>query len=297
MRRRPAPQPRGIPRWSALAGSPGAWPSLVVWAGTLAATIVLTIRTAYLPMHVGLISMVVLLAATSVVTECAAPWAMTPEGLSFARAVRTGGSLVLALLTLGVVLGFRSDDGNVVDRASTGVPVATVTIALYLLGFAALTSAAPGDRWALLRGAGIGVTAVPVWLVIATAGGAPLPLLSNGAFGVLAVAGAAAAAWGAGRGAALRVVLCTGVVGSLAVYAAARAAFAIGPAAWIPPDSAALTPAARLAQSRAEAADNYLPVLALGALAAIVVVAVTLRQGRGVRLAAPRPGHAAAPVA
>jgi hypothetical protein len=58
---------------------------------------------------------------------------------------------------------------------------------------------------------------------------------------------------------------------------------AFGPADWVPSDSAALTPAARLAQSRGEAGESYLVLLLVGAVAALALTVSALRRRRSLR--------------
>jgi TRAP-type C4-dicarboxylate transport system permease small subunit len=82
---------------------------------------------------------------------------------------------------------------------------------------------------------------------------------------------------------AVHTALCTALVGALCLFVFANVALAYGPAAWVPPNSAALTAAARLEQSRGEDGDTYLWVLLFGVLAAtaILVNAIPWRRNAG----------------
>ena len=257
----------------------GAAVSLGVLLGIVIATVLLTAGTAYLPMHIGLIAMVSVLGALYLVGDRAVFFDVGATGSRLAAAVRASGALALAWVALDIVLSFRSGDGNVVDRASTGVPIVTVLLALYLVGFMSQTSHALADRWVLIRGVGFGVTSALVWLVMVLAR-ASLPLSSRSAAAILAVAIVAAAVVGAPRGKAVSAALSTGLVGALSIFVAAHLVLTYSPPGWIPSDTAALTPAARLAQSRAEAGDGYLQLFLVGVLAAIAVLVRAFRSDR-----------------
>lgn len=244
--------------------------ALGVTISLVSATVVLTARTAYAPMHFALIAMVCILGAVYLIGDRST--LLTDATRSrLGGGVRAGGALALAWLAEGIVLSFRSGDGNVVDRASTGVPIFTVLIALYLLGFMSLTSPTVADTWMLVRGVGLGLAAAVLWLVTALAR-LPLPLSSGSAFAILVVAAVVAACIGAARGAALITAACTGLVGALSIFVAIHLALLYGPPSWIPSDTAALTPAARLAQSRVEAGESYLLVFLVGVVSAIILI-------------------------
>lgn len=99
---------------------------------------------------------------------------------------------------------------------------------------------------------------------------------------------------GASRGVAMLTALCTGLVGALSIFVLVHLALAYGPAGWVPSDTAALTPAARLAQSRVEAGESYLYVVLVGVPAAIAILAGAIRNHRSSRLS-PGRSPAAAP--
>ena len=241
------------------------------------ATVLLTVRTAYPPMHTGLIAMMAVLGVLYVAGDrLVAPCA---TGSRLSAAVRAGGALALASVGLGIVMTERSGDGNVADRAGTGLPIFTVLIAVYLLGFLAMTSRALADTWVLVHGIGLGVTAAVLWLVMAL-DRPPLPLSSGSAFAVLTVAILVAAMTGAPRGAAVLTALCTSVIGTLSIFILAQLALEYGPPGWVPADSAAFTQAARLAQSRVEAGEPYLQIVLVGALAALGILTSALRCHR-----------------
>jgi hypothetical protein len=107
------------------------------------------------------------------------------------------------------------------------------------------------------------------------------------AVGVLALAVLVAAGIGARRGVALLAALGTVLVGALSLFVLTHLALAFGPAGWVPSDSAALTPAARLAQSRTEAGEGYLGLILVGVLAAIALLAMAFRERRDAQIEVP----------
>ena len=157
--------------------APGALAAVVVPGAFVLATILLTARTAYLPLRLVLVAMAAVLAAVYLCGDRAALFAPGPTRSRVAGVVRAGGALTLAWLSFGLVLGMRSGNGDVVDRATAGVPIMTVVIGLYLLGFLALTSPALADRRVLTRGVGLGIVAATAWLAMALTH-PPLPLSS-----------------------------------------------------------------------------------------------------------------------
>jgi hypothetical protein len=275
------PERRRFTRGCALAivrrADPVPLASFAVLIAIVLATVVLTAETAYQPLHFGLIAMTFLLGLIYLTGGRVALLAPPPARSRLAGAVRAGGALTLGSLALGIVLSDRSGDGNVVDRATSGVPIFTVLIALYLVGFMALTSRALTDTLVLVRGVSLGLGAAAIWLVFVLAR-PPLPLTSRSAFAVLAIAILAAAVVGALNEAALLTALCTTLVGALSMFVVATLALAFGPASWVPSDTAALTPAARLAQSRVEARESYLQLILIGALAALAIAVVAYRH-------------------
>lgn len=274
----------------AILSRPGAGPlaSLLVPVGVVLATVLLTVDTAYLPLRFGLIAMSLLLSVLYLAGDRAAFFAPPRARSQLAAAVRASGALTLAGLALGIVASDRSGDGNVVDRATTGVPVFTVLIALYLVGFMSLTSRALADARMLLQGVSIGLTAAVTWLAFVTAQ-PPLPLSSRSALAVLAIAIVVAAVVGAAHEAALLTALSSVLVGALAIFVVAHVALAYGPASWVPSDTAALTPAARLAQSRVEAVEGYLQVILIGVIAALAISVIAFRSHQGPRLSSRQP--------
>ncbi len=152
----------------------GALGALLVPVGFVVATVRLTAGTAYLPLHLVLIAMVIVLAALYLCGDRVELFVPRRTGSHVAGAVRVGGALTLGWLALGIVLSHRSGDGNVVDRASTGVPIFTVLLGLCLVGFLALTSPALADNRVLTRGVGLGVLAAVAWLATALAA-LPIP--------------------------------------------------------------------------------------------------------------------------
>jgi hypothetical protein len=264
----------------------GSLASLAAPVGIVLATVLLTKETAYQPLRFGLIAMTLFLSLLYLAGDRAAFFAPLVGRSQLASAVRVGGALMLGSLTLGIVLSDRSGDGYVMDRATTGVPIFTVLIALYLVGFMSLTSAALADTKVLVRGVSLGLGAAVSWLAFAIAQ-APLPLSSRSAFVVLAIAILAAALVGAMHEQALLTALCASLVGALSIFVVAHLALAYGPASWVPSDTAALTPAARLAQSRVEAGESYLQLVLIGVIAAISVFAIAYRNHRQSRLSPP----------
>jgi hypothetical protein len=236
--------------------------------------------------------MIVLLSVLYLVGDRSAFFARPRGDSPLPSVVRTGAAVTLGCLALGVVLSDRSGDGNVVDRATAGVPIFTVLVALYLVGFMSLTAPALADTRVLVRGVSLGLTAAATWLAFA-ASQPPVPLSSRSAFGVLAIAILAAAVIGAAHQQAFLTALCTTVVGALSLFFVAHVALAYGPASWIPSDTAALTPAARLAQSRVEAGESYLQVLLIGAIAALFIFAIAYRKHRRSEFSPPQSAKVA----
>jgi hypothetical protein len=250
------------------------------------ATVFLTSETAYLPLRFGLTAMTILLSLLYLAGDRAALFAPHRTGSRLAAAVRAGAAVTLGSLALGIVLSDRSGDGNVVDRATAGVPIFTALIALYLVGFMSLTSPVLADTKVLARGVSFGLAAAMIWLAFATTR-PPLPLSSRSAFVVLAIAMLAAAITSAGYE-ALLTTLCATLVGALALFVVAHVALAYGPATWVPSDTAALTPAARLAQSRVEAGESYLQLIPIGAIAALFIFVIAYRNHRRPEFSRPQ---------
>jgi hypothetical protein len=268
--------------------------SLALPIGIVLTTVLLTVDTAYLPLRIGLIVMALLISLLYLSGDRATFFAPRTTGSNLAAFVRAGGALALGGLVLGIVLSDRSGDGNVVDRATFGVPIFTVLIALYLAGFMALTSPYLADTRMLAVGTSLGVTAAVVWLAVVLTQ-PPLPLSSRSAVAVLGVAILAGAAIGAVREGAVRTALCTALVGALSIFVLTHLALAYGPASWVPSDTAALTSAARLSQSRVEAGESYLRVIVIGAIAAVVILGCAFRNRRRAQLP-PQRSRIAAPI-
>jgi len=82
------------------------------------------------------------------------------------------------------------------------------------------------------------------------------------------------------------------LVGSLSIFVVVQLALAFGPAGWIPSDTAALTPAARLAQSRVEALESYLSLMLVGVAAAVTILLRAMNRHPWAQ-PAPQPSAAA----
>ncbi len=261
--------------------------SFGIAVGAVLVTVLLTARTHFVPLRIGLIAMVAVLSIVALLGDRATLFAPPLTSARSCAAVRYGAVLALGWVTIGIVISFRSGAGSV-DRASSGVPILTTLIALYLIAFLSLTSRALADSWMLTCGIGLGIAAALLWLILALVH-PPMPATTSAAFAVLSVASLTAAAAGAVRRAAALTALCTAVVGALSIVVLHLAAVTYGPASWVPPNSAALTPAARLVQSRAEAGDNYLGLLLVGALAAIGILASAIRHRRELPVPSTHP--------
>ena len=250
--------------------------SFGIAVGAVLVAVLLTARTHYLPLRIGLIAMVAVLGIVVLVGDRAPLFAPPLTSARSCAAVRYGAVLALGWVTIGIVLSFRSGDGSA-DRASSGVPILTALIALYLIAFLSLTSRALADSWVLTCGIGLGIAAALLWLILALVQ-PPMPVTTSSAFAVLSVAILTAAAAGTVRRAAALTALCAAVVGASSIVVLHLAAVTYGPGSWVPPNSAALTPAGRLVQSRAEAGDTYIGLVLVGACAAIAILATAIRH-------------------
>jgi hypothetical protein len=143
------------------------------------------------------------------------------------------------------------------------------------------------DSKVLVHGVALGLGTAVIWSAFAIAQ-PPLPLSSRSAFAVLAIGVLVATVLGSRHQAALITALCAALVAALAIFVAAHLALAYGPANWVPSDTAALTPAARLAQSRVEAGEGYLQIILIGEIAAAIILAIAYRKQRS-QLSQPRP--------
>ena len=184
--------------------------------------------------------------------------------------VRIAGVVLAGIGAVGTVLGL-AQGGSPAERASTGVPLYTVVLALYLGAFLAVTrrdSELPPR--AMLTGTGLGLLAAALFAVA-------VPVLPAGLIGPAFLLIAAAAA-GAGlltrpaESGALAALLAIATAGQ-ALFFAAAVLYQYGSAAWMPyAGPGPLTLQGQLEQNRAEAIDPYVGPLLLGAVAATVLI-------------------------
>jgi hypothetical protein len=187
--------------------------------------------------------------------------------------VRSVGLLLVAAVTLGTVLDFRSA-GNVVDKASTGVPRLTVMLSLSVVGILALTGrAARASRRDLVVGVACGLLAAAVWAVPLLVG--PVPGSMLWALVVVTVAAAGLLVPDAGLPGRPGRAACAVLVASLLVVATVQGLQRFGSARFVPDLTPAALPADRIAESRIEMTDPYIGLLLLGCLlgAALTVAA------------------------
>jgi len=278
--------------------APRALGYLLLGSAVLAGVVALTSPIGYPPLRRGLVGLVAVLVAGSGLAR--RRWLLGAAGTGrVARLVGAGGYLVVGALALSVVLDMRGPVPNPGETASAGVPIYTLLLTVYLVGFLAVTArrcAATGR--VLATGAGSGVAAALLWLGLVLLA-PPVPADLGLAFAVIATAMTGAGYANAGRrggiGSGWLAALCAATVAAplivLLVWGLARS----GPAGLIPDLApAALAPADALDQSRIEINDPYVGLLALGCLAAAALAAVSVATGR--RAAArPRAVAAAAP--
>jgi hypothetical protein len=201
-----------------------------------------------------------------------------------ARLVRMVGTVLAGVGTAGVALGF-AQGGFPSERASVGVRIYTVVLAVNLAAFLAVTSRTSGlAPRAMLTSVGLGLLAAALFA-------ASVPVLPPGLIG-LALLLIAAAAFGAGwlaRAAESRPVagLLAAVTACQALFFAAAVLYQYGPDAWMPfAGPGPLTPQAQLEQNRAEAIDPYVGPLLLGTLAAGILIGMSLTNRLRTRIEA-----------
>ncbi len=283
-------------RWGFTAGCvrvvatrPAVWRRLgypLLPAGVLAAVLWWTSRIGYTPLHWGVVGLVGLLMTVAWLSRYRAPFGpVRPDAA--ARGVRTVGYLLVGTLAFGVVafLDGRGHDPH--EQAHVGVPIFTVVLTGYLLGFLAVTARrSTATPYALTAGIVTGVAGAALWTGAALAL-PPVPANVGFALVAMVAAMAAAASLTARRGngdlggRAALAALCAGATTALLIVIAVGVISSFGPP-WLIPDlaPAALTRADALAQSRIEIEDPYVAIVFLGWLIAAVQAAasVALRQ-------------------
>jgi hypothetical protein len=246
---------------------------LLLVVAAVVAVGVATSHLAYPSLRHALVAMVVVLSAVSLSGRF--PLGLGPVGKSVAaRLVRMVGTVLAGVGAVGVALGL-AQGGFPSDRASDGVRIYTVVLAVNLAAFLTVTGRGSGllPR-AMLSSVGLGLLAAALFA-------ASVPVLPPGPIG-LAILLIAAAAIGAGRlarHAESRVLagLFAAVTACQAVFFAAAVLYRYGPDAWMPfAGPGPLTPQAQLEQNRVEAIDPYVGLLLLGAIAAGVLVGIAL---------------------
>jgi len=233
--------------------------------GVLAATAELD----YPPLRRALVIVVAVVCAVSLFGRF--PSVLGPVAGSVpARMVRIAGTGLAGLGTVGVVLGF-GQGGDPAERASAGVPIYAVVLAIYFVAFLAATRRESGlGPRAIVTGAALGLLAAALFAVavaVLPPGVVPVAYL-------LVVGAAVGAGWLAGPAdGRLLAGLLAIVTACEAVFFVAVVLFRYGPAAWAPYAGAGpLTPAAQVGQNRAEAVDPYVGLLVVGALVAVTLV-------------------------
>lgn len=271
--------------------SVGATGRVLASAGSIGAVVALTARTGYPPLRVALIAYVVLLVAVA--------WAGRLPALASANRpagwLRLGGVALVGVFATGVVTGLGTG-GNPVDRAAAGVPILAAVSCCYLVAVVVSTAGygrssgygSSGNGWSgLAIGAAAGVLWAAAVLVFP-----PVPTAASAAWLSMLIAAVAAAALALrrtrGPGFAVAPVLAAAATCALVIDVAEGLIATLAPVRFIPllADGAGpLTPAARIAQSRAELGDHYIAVLFVGALTALGLVVATLLSPRA---AAPK---------
>lgn len=203
-----------------------------------------------------------------------------------ARAVRVVGVLVvLALLLLSLL-----------SPGQGSTPVLIVILAVYVFGFVAVTShLAPVPAVAIAIGSltGVAATALVTALFIAHP---PAPSSDGWALALVALTAVVAGAVTARRhnppSAVVVAALLAAVIVALLVPMIVSVLATVGPESWVPRmTSHALTPAARLAERRDLAGDDYLRTFLDGDVLALTLGVVSLWLRRWSR----RPAEPAGP--
>lgn len=283
-------------RWGFTAGCvrvvatrPAVWRRLgypLLPVGVVAAVLWWTSRIGYAPLHWGVVGLVGLLVTVAWLGRHRVPLGpVRPDAA--ARGVRAVGYLLVGALAFGVVafLDGRGHDPH--EQAHVGVPIFTVVLTGYLLGFLAVTARrSAATPHALTAGIVSGTAGAALWTGT-TFALPPVPATVGFALVAIVAAMAAAASLTARRGngelggQAALAALCAGATTALFIVLAVGVISTFGPP-WLIPDlaPAALTRADALAQSRIEIEDPYVAILFLGWLIAVVQAAVsfTLRQ-------------------
>ncbi len=258
---------------------------LVLAAGVLAGVVGLTRTIAYAPLRGGLIALVSILVAMSWLGRRRAVFGPVGTGRA-SRLAAAGAYVLVGAMALTIVLDMRGPGlANPDDKATNGVPIYTVLLTLYLVGFLAATAhrcAATGRVLATGVASGLGATAC--WLALVLAMGS-IPADLGPALGFIGVAMGVAGFVNSGRrgSAALGQLagLFAGALAALLIVIVVWGLAGYGPASLIPDLApAALSPAADLAQSRVEINDPYVGLLALGCLAAAALTAVSVATRR-----------------
>jgi lysylphosphatidylglycerol synthetase-like protein (DUF2156 family) len=224
-----------------------------------------------------------------------------------ARLVRTGGYLLVGTMAVAVLVSMRSHD-NPDEQARNAVPIFTVVLTTYLLGFLAVSARrCAADRRALSAAGCAGVGAAGLW-VTAALSAPPIPASTGLALVLTCTAAVVAASAGAGRRdrpqrdrnqgdrsqgdraqraqrdraqRGMLAALCAATFAALLIVMLVLALSSYGPPGLIPDLApAALTPADDLAQSRIEVVDPYVGLLLLGCLLAVALSIASITTGR-----------------
>jgi len=253
-------------------------------AAGIVAVLVTTSDLAYPTLRHALVAMVAALCTISVLGRFRLGLGPV-AGTAAARLVRTTGTTLAGLGAVGVILGFAQGSFPS-DRASGGVRIYTVALAVNLAAFLAATSrdSALAPR-TTLSSTGLGLAAAALFA-------AAVPILPPG---LLWLALLLVAAAGIGAGSLARPAEDGALAGLLAavtacqtLYFAAAVLYRYGPDAWMPyAGPGPLTVQGQLDQNRAEAIDPYAALLFLGAVAATTVTVQAVTAWRRSRIGVP----------
>jgi hypothetical protein len=248
-------------------------------AGMLGAVLVWSGGLVYAPLRWGLVGLVSVLVVVWWLGRRTGVLGPVGAGRA-ARLVRAGGSALVAAIGTTFVVSIASH-GDPAEQTRFGVPIFTVLLTCYLVGFLAVTSArSMATGRVLATGAGAGVAAAGLWLV-AVVVAAPIPA-DVGMAVFLTTAAMAAAVWAnAGeRGSnvgALLAALSAGTVAMPLVFVLVVLLSSYGPPRLVPDlVPAALSPADDLANSRIEVQDPYVALLFVAGLLAVALSAASI---------------------
>jgi hypothetical protein len=242
---------------------------LLLIAAALATAVLVTVHVDYRPLRVALVVMVAVLCAVTVLGRFSL--GLGPMAGSVTAGIVRMIGIVLAGIGAAEVMLDLIQGGSPSQRAFSGVPLATIVLAVYLAAFLSVTRCEGGPSpQAMLTGVSLGLLAAALFA-------GAVPVLPPGLIRLLGLILIVAATVQAGqlyRPAEIGVTaaLLALVTACQAVFFAAVVLYHYGPDAWMPyAGPGPLTVQGQLEQNRAESIDPYVGLLLLGAVAATIL--------------------------